>query len=118
MLAPMTAQTPYPLPRQLRESPLNVGDGTAGPYGPSTYRIFDVADVAVYARAEGEESYSDVTEGCAIEKTAGAAFDTFSVTFGAAVAATTHWYSQARTIAVQKTRSNRNPDGRFPAYRN
>ena len=92
----MTAQTPYPLPRQLRESAVLVGDGTAGPYGPSTYRIFDVADVAVYARAEGEESYSDVTDGCAIEKTAGAAFDTFSVTFGAAVHATTHWYSQAR----------------------
>lgn len=96
MLASMTAQTPFPLPRQLRESTLNVGDGTAGPYGPSTYRVWDVADVKVFARAQGEKIFTEVTDACTIAKTAGEPFDTFSVTFGAAVPATTDWYSQAR----------------------
>lgn len=96
MLASMTAQTPFPLPRQLRESTLNVGDGTAGPYGPSTYHVWDTADVFVFARAEGEDSFADVTEACTITKTEDAPYDTFAVTFDAALPATTTWYSQAR----------------------
>lgn len=95
----MTA-TPDPLPRQKRESAILTGNGTAGPYGPSTYKIFDAADVAVFSKAAGEDVYSEVTAHCTIAKTNPAgAFETFSVTFDALVPATTSWYHQARRTA-------------------
>lgn len=88
--------SPYPLPRETRESTLLVGDGTVGPYGPSTYKVWDTADVIVMARADGEEAFTDVTADCTIAKTAAALYDTFSVTFDSAVPATTDWYHQCR----------------------
>ncbi|CDX54584.1 hypothetical protein MPL1032_190163 [Mesorhizobium plurifarium] len=94
------AATPYILPREKRESAVAVGNGTPGPFGPSTYKIFDTADVAVFAKAAGEDVYTDVTAGCTIAKTNPAnAYDTFSVTFGANVPNTTSWYHQARRTA-------------------
>jgi len=95
----MTA-TPYPLPRETRESTILVGNGTVGPYAASLYKIFDTADVKVFAKALGETVYSDVTAGCTIAKVnPAAAYDYFTVTFGAAVPATTDWYHQARRTA-------------------
>ncbi|WP_127523671.1 hypothetical protein [Mesorhizobium sp. Z1-4] len=91
----MTA-SPFPLPRETRESAILVGNGTPGPYGPSGYKVWDTADVVVYARADGEEVFTDVTADCTITKTASALYDTFSVTFAANVPATTDWYHQAR----------------------
>ncbi len=93
----MTA-SPYPLPREARESAILVGDGTVGPYGPSGYKVFDTADVAVFARADGEEVFTDVTDDCTITKTSAATYDTFSVTFDEAIPATTDWYHQSRRI--------------------
>lgn len=94
------APTPYILPREKRESAILVGNGTVGPFGPSLYKIFDTADVAVFAKALGETVYTDVTAGCTIAKVnPAAAYDYFTVTFGAAVPATTSWYHQARRTA-------------------
>ncbi|OBQ59569.1 hypothetical protein A9K72_25490 [Mesorhizobium loti] len=94
------AATPYILPRETRESAILVGNGTAGPYAPSPYRIFDIADVKVFAKAFGETVFSDVTAGCTIAKVDPAsAYDFFTVTFGAAVPASTAWYHQARRVA-------------------
>ncbi|TIL53770.1 SGNH/GDSL hydrolase family protein [Mesorhizobium sp.] len=91
--------TPYPLPRETRESAILVGNGTVGPYGPSLYKIFDILDVAVFARAAGENVFSDVTDQVTVTKTTDADYDTFSVTFDAAIPASTEWYHQARRVA-------------------
>ncbi|RWN78080.1 MAG: hypothetical protein EOS02_09985 [Mesorhizobium sp.] len=91
--------TPYPLPRETRESAILVGNGTVGPYGPSLYKIFDILDVVVLARATGEDFFSDVTDQVTVTKTTNAAYDTFSVTFDAAVPASTEWQHQARRVA-------------------
>ncbi|MCF6120545.1 hypothetical protein L2449_27350 [Mesorhizobium muleiense] len=91
--------TPYPLPRETRESAILVGNGTVGPYGPSLYKVFDILDVAVFTRAAGEDVFSDVTDQVTVTKTAAAGYDTFSVTFDAAVPVSTQWYHQARRVA-------------------
>ncbi|ESY26750.1 hypothetical protein X749_24245 [Mesorhizobium sp. LNJC391B00] len=94
------AATPYPLPRETRESAILVGNGTVGPYGPSLYKIFDTADVKVFAKLLGATVYSDVTANCTIAKVNPAsAYDFFTVTFNAAVLASTSWYHQARRTA-------------------
>lgn len=93
------ANTPYPLPRQTRESTIQVGNGTAGPYGPSLYRVFDIEDVRVYLQAEDEESFTDVTSNCVVTKTAGEGYDTFSVMFAGPVPATSRWYHAAKRVA-------------------
>lgn len=93
------ANTPYPLPRQTRESTIQVGNGTAGPYGPSQYRVFDIEDVKVYLQAEDEDSFADVTDSCTVTKTAGEGYDTFSVTFAGAVPVTSRWYHAAKRVS-------------------
>lgn len=93
------SDTPYPLPRETRESTILVGNGTVGPYGPSLYKIFDILDVAVFARAAGEDVFSDVTDQVTVTKTTDADYDTFSVTFDAAIPASTEWQHQARRVA-------------------
>jgi hypothetical protein len=93
------AITPYPLPRETRESAILVGNGTVGPYGPSTFKVFDTIDVIVLAKAAGEDFFSDVTSVATVDKTAGLAFDTFSILFDDAVPPTTQFYYAARRIA-------------------
>ncbi|MER9622684.1 right-handed parallel beta-helix repeat-containing protein [Mesorhizobium sp. M0222] len=94
------AATPYPLPRETRESAIFVGNGTVGPYGPSLYKIFDTADVKVFAKPLGATVYTDVTANCTIAKVNPAsAYDFFTVTFNAIVLASTSWYHQARRTA-------------------
>lgn len=90
------AQTPYPLPRQTRMSDILFGDGTAGPYGPSPFKIFETADVRVLACPAGADSFSDVP--AVVTKTSGAEFDTFSLTFASPLPATTRFvFFAART---------------------
>lgn len=100
------ANTPFPLLREIRESTVLVGNGTAGPYGPTTFRVFDVADVVVLQKAVPAARFSKAA-GVTVIKTAGLAYDTVSVTFAAAVPATTQFVIQARrtherAIAVTK----------------
>lgn len=100
--------TPYPLPRQTRESSILVGNGTTGPYGPTTFKIFDVEDIEIWAKASGAAFYSEVNPNdYTVNKTAALAFDTVSVTFDNNVPNTTSFIIQARrtaerSIAVSK----------------
>lgn len=91
--------TPYPLPRQKRESDVLVGNGSAGPYGPSLYKIFDIEDVTIWTRPAGALSFSDVSASCTIVKTNGDQYDTFSVTFWEPIPASTEWYHSAKRVA-------------------
>ena len=91
--------TPYPLPRQTRESDVLVGNGSAGPYGPSQYKIFDIEDVTIWTRPAGALSFADVSAGCTITKTSNAQYDTFSVTFWEPIPETTEWYHSAKRVA-------------------
>jgi hypothetical protein len=94
----MTA-TPYPIPRETRETTVLVGNGTPGPYGPTTFKVFDIADVVVWARAEEETVFADVTDDVTIAKTANLGLDTVSVTFAGSIPATTEFVIQSRRTA-------------------
>ncbi len=96
------AATPYPLPRETRESTVLVGNGTAGPYGPSGYKVFDVVDVEVWTKPQGAAAFSKLSAGFTIAKTAALDFDTFSVTFATAVPATTSWFHRAARVAERE----------------
>jgi len=98
----MTA-TPYPYPRETRESSILVGNGTVGPYGPSLFSVFDVADVMVLMKNAGEDRFSDVTLDATVTKSTGAAFDTFSVTFDNPVLATSAFVFQSRRMHERQT---------------
>lgn len=93
------ADTPYPLPRETRESTILVGDGTVGPYGPSAYKVFDTADVRVWAKTASDEFFVEVTDAVTVTKTAALEYDTFSVIFDNAISASTQWYHQAARVA-------------------
>ncbi|MCW5697931.1 MAG: hypothetical protein KIS96_14520 [Bauldia sp.] len=97
------ADTPFPFPRQTRQSPILVGNGSTGPYGPSAYKVFDIADVEVWVRHQNEAAFSKVA--ATVVKTGNAVYDTFSVIFLAALPASSQWYHQAartheRQVAV------------------
>lgn len=94
----MTA-TPYPIPRETRETTNLVGAGTTGPYGPTSFKVFDIEDIVVWARAEGADRFADVTAGVTVTKTADLPLDTVSVTFDDAVPATTAFRIQSRRTA-------------------
>lgn len=87
---------PYPLPREIRETDVLVGDGGTE-YGPFGFKIFDTADVEVWLKADGEEIYSVAAVTVAKEDPA-AAFDTFTVTFGAAITAADSFVVRARRL--------------------
>lgn len=91
------ASTPYPLPRQTRETATLVGNGTAGPYGPTAFKVFDVADIVVVAKPLGAEFFA-VAAGVTVVKTSGLDLDTVSVTFPGVVPATTSFIIRAARI--------------------
>lgn len=94
------ASTPYPLPRQTRESSILVGNGTVGPYGPTTFKVFDVEDIEIWAKASGADFFSEVSSAdYTVTKTSGLGFDTVSVTFDSSVPGTTSFILQARRTA-------------------
>lgn len=69
---------PYPIPRQARQTAILLGDG--GPtYGPFGFKIFDVEDVAVYTRPDGEEVFSPVA--VTVAKVDDLPFDLFTIEF-------------------------------------
>lgn len=89
--------TPFPFPRELRQSDVLSGDGTPGPFGPSTFKVFDVADVQVFIKPADADAFT-LTEEVTVTKTADEAFDTFSITFDDDLPETTEWlYQSART---------------------
>lgn len=99
------ADTPFPLPRATRQTAVLEGDGTTTVFGPFSFKIFDIEDVEVQARLDGETFFSTVA--ATIAKTSGDAFADFTVTFAAAPAATTEFLvlgrrEPMRQLAVTK----------------
>ncbi|NTF67686.1 hypothetical protein [Rhizobium rhizogenes] len=71
--------SPYPIPRQLRQTDVFVGDGGAV-YSGFNFKVFDADDVTVWTRVLGEDVFVrelDVT----VEKVSDLPFDDFTVTF-------------------------------------
>lgn len=102
----MTA-TPYPLPRETRETAILLGNGTVGPYGPTVFKVFDTADVWVYWKQSGEAGFTPAPAYTVAKTNPLLALDTVSVTFPASVPATTQFVITSkrvneRSIAVTK----------------
>ncbi|MDH7785085.1 hypothetical protein QBD01_001085 [Ochrobactrum sp. 19YEA23] len=81
---------PYPLPRETRETQVLVGDGVSTTFGPFTWKIFDIEDVAVLTKAAGQSNWA-TTDVVVIKTDPVAAFSTFTVTFPAPLATTTEY---------------------------
>jgi hypothetical protein len=75
--------TPYPLPREARQSSVLLGTGAAT-YGPFSFKIFDKEDVGVWMRAAGSEE-SWLPQTVTVNKVANLPFDMFTVTFAAGI---------------------------------
>jgi hypothetical protein len=69
---------PFPIPRQLRQTDVFVGDGGAT-YSGFSFKIFDIVDVQVWIKAEDETAFSQQT--VTVAKLNNLPFDDFSVTF-------------------------------------
>lgn len=89
------ASSPYPLPREARESSVLTGNNSVGPFGPTTFKVFDTADIEVWRKDAGVWTKAS---GLTIAKTSGLAFDTVSVTFGAVVTNTTTFVILSRRL--------------------
>ncbi len=98
------AATPYPIPRQLRQSDIFVGNDGAT-YSGFSFKIFDILDVEVWTKADGEDRFSPAT--VTVAKLADLPLDDFSVTFGAGQPATTKIVVRSsrlseRSVAISK----------------
>ncbi|MGO8401320.1 hypothetical protein ACC783_23610 [Rhizobium ruizarguesonis] len=72
---------PFPIPQQLRESDVFVGDD-GQTYGPFNFKIFDIDDVEVWTRPDADSVF--IKQGSVlVAKTNGDPFDNFTVTFPA-----------------------------------
>lgn len=76
------ADTPYPLPRQLRISQILLGDGRSN-YGPFDFQIFDSDDVSVFTRLATGGDWTLVPVG--VLKVSGHPFDHFTIEFPAVI---------------------------------
>jgi hypothetical protein len=95
---------PYPLPRTTRETAILNGNGGAT-YGPFQFKIFDTLDVKAFIKPQGAEFFSPAT--ITVAKTSTDVFADFTVTFSAAIPATTQLLVKAerlheRQIAITK----------------
>lgn len=86
---------PYPLPREIRASDVLVGDGGTT-YGPFTFKIFDIEDVEIWVKPQDGSWTRDTT--ATVAKTSNLALDTFSITFAAAIPATTQFALYGRRL--------------------
>jgi len=73
------ADTPYPIPREARQSAILSGDGLNATYGPFSWKIFDTVDVSVWTRALGDTDFFPTT--VAVSKVSNLPQDYFTVTF-------------------------------------
>ncbi|MGV0912442.1 right-handed parallel beta-helix repeat-containing protein [Martelella sp. FOR1707] len=86
---------PYPIPREARSTGVLSGNGGAS-YGPFGFKIFDTADVEVITKPDGAEGFSVVA--VTVAKVSGAALDHFTITFPAALPATTKFQVRGRRV--------------------
>ncbi len=89
------AENPYPIPRETRQTDVLSGDGGAT-YGPFGFKIFDTEDVEVITRAAGETAFSVAS--VTVAKVSGLALDKFTITFPAALPATTAFQVRGRRV--------------------
>ncbi|NTZ60324.1 hypothetical protein G6L24_08380 [Agrobacterium tumefaciens] len=96
-------ENPYPIPRQLRQSGILVGDG-GDVYGPFDFEIFDTDDVVVCWRRTGEKRFVEVA-GVVVTKVNGNnalnPLDKFSVKFPSNVPASTRFVVLSSRIAAR-----------------
>ncbi|WP_416359449.1 tail fiber domain-containing protein, partial [Agrobacterium pusense] len=96
-------ENPYPIPRQLRQSGILVGNG-GDTYGPFDFQIFDPADVIVFARATSDQRFSEVA-GVAVTKVNGNTalnpLDFFTIKFPYGVPATTRYVVLSSRVAAR-----------------
>jgi nitrous oxidase accessory protein NosD len=69
---------PFPIPRQLRQTDVFVGDGGAI-YSGFSFKIFDIADVEAWTKAETDTAF--IKQSVTVAKLNNLPFDDFSVTF-------------------------------------
>jgi hypothetical protein len=72
------ANTPFPIPRELRLTDPLLGDG-GRTYGPFDFKIFDSDDVLAFYRLPGSDGFTGVA--VAVEKVSEEQLDFFTVTF-------------------------------------
>lgn len=101
------ADTPYPIPRELRQSAILSGDGVNATYGPFSWKIFDLADVTVWARASGEAAFVPVA--ASIAKVSGLPQDFFTVTFSAPLPETTEFVVAGSRLHERTSAITRGP---------
>ncbi len=97
---------PYPLPRETRSTGQMAFNGSDQVYGPFDFKIFDIEDVSVYLKHDGEDTYA-LSAAAVVTKTSGLDYDTFSVDFGTVHPATSTYVVRGertpeRSIAVTK----------------
>jgi len=107
--------TPYPLPRSLRRSEVIAENGgkNYGPFGDN-WGVFDLADVAVWRKLNGEARFTQMTAFTASKANPAQPYGPFSIVFDAALQAGASFYVEGkrrheRSLAV--TRGG-NIDGR------
>lgn len=87
------ADNPYPIPRQLRETDILVGNG-GDTYGPFSFEVFDPEDIVVYAMPHGEPRFLPV-DGVVVTKVNGNnvfnPLDFFTIKFPANIPDTTRF---------------------------
>lgn len=79
---------PYPIPRELRQSGILLGDG-GNTYGPFEFKIFDVDDVEVFVRPVDAATFQPVA--VEVSKVSGFHLDFFTIEFPFALASTTSY---------------------------
>lgn len=90
------AATPYPIPRGKRVTDVLAGNG-GKTYGPFSFKIFDIEDVEVVARAQGAAKYSVAV--VTVQKASSAALDYFTITFSDNIPASTSFQVRGRRVA-------------------
>ncbi len=89
--------TPFPIPRQVRQTDVLVGNGGAV-YGPfDGFQIFDNEDIVVYVKAEAETDF--VKLDVVVAKVSGLSFDFFTIGFPAPVPSTTEFVVSSERVA-------------------
>jgi hypothetical protein len=78
--------SPFPIPKQLRQSDIFVGNGGAV-YSGFNFKIFDIGDVEVWTKAGDDDAFELRT--AVVAKVNGLPFDDFTVTFSVAQPVTT-----------------------------
>lgn len=90
------ADTPFPIPRELRQTDVLVGNG-GKIYGPFEYLIFDVEDVRVFAKPIDRDVFEE--QSVIVTKVYGNPLDYFYVAFDANIPVTTQFIVVGERLA-------------------